>query len=171
MADVDTPDPDAFRAQRAAFAERMGIQVESTGWMPRMSGRVLGLLIVSEAPLTQSEIRDELGASAGAISSSCRELIAKRLAQRVSIVGQRQAAMELHPAAWRILEEDGLRGVQDYAALAKNALGDFAEGSIAARNLMRTRDYFAVVEQRMLSVLEWLDDGNGILGDEDAASR
>jgi|GEM_PF-1442286 len=149
---------DARRARRAAFVERVGLQVESSGWMPRMSGRMLGLLLVSERPITQAEIREELLASVGAISAASRELIAKRLARRVSIPGSRHTAMELHPEAWRSLEEDGLRGVHDYSALAKDGLEDFDPDSTAARNLERMRDYFAVVEERMRHVLSWLDE-------------
>ncbi|MGF2949302.1 GbsR/MarR family transcriptional regulator [Microbacterium alcoholitolerans] len=155
---MSTPSHDAHKAKRAAFVEKVGLQVESTGWMPRMSGRVLGLLLVSEQPVTQAEIREELLASVGAISSASRELIAKRLARRVSIPGSRHTAMELHPDAWRSLEEDGLRGVQDYSALARGGLEDFAPHSAAARNLQRMRDYFAVVEERMQHVLGWLDE-------------
>ncbi len=125
-----------------------------------MTGRVLGLLLVSEGPITQAEMREELLASVGAISGASRELLAKRLAQRVSIAGSRKTAMELHPEAWRILEEDGLRGVQDYTSLATSALGNFDPDSAAAENLKRMRDYFAVVEGRMRFVLNWFDDRN-----------
>lgn len=155
---MSTPSDEAQKAKRAAFVEKVGLQVESTGWMPRMSGRMLGLLLVSENPITQAEIREELLASVGAISSASRELLAKRLARRVSIPGSRHTAMELHPDAWRSLEEDGLRGVQDYSALAKDGLDGFAPDSAAARNLGRMRDYFAVVEERMRHVLSWLDE-------------
>ncbi|MFP1602945.1 GbsR/MarR family transcriptional regulator [Microbacterium sp. 2216-1] len=155
---MSTPSDDVHKATRAAFIEKVGLQVESAGWMPRMSGRMLGLLLVAEHPVTQAEIREELLASVGAISSASRELIAKRLARRVGVPGSRHTAMELHPDAWRSLEEDGMRGVQDYSALARGALEEFPPDSTAARNLQRMRDYFAVVEERMQHVLRWLDD-------------
>ncbi len=142
----------------ADFIEKMGLQVESTGWMPRMSGRVLGALLVSDGPVTQSELREALLASLGAISGATRDLLAKRLAQRVHIPGSRQAGLQLHPDAWRILEEDGLRGVQDYLSLAAGGLLDIGNAdSPSSQNLQRMRDYFAEVEERMLSVIAWLD--------------
>lgn len=148
---------DLETAKRAAFIEKVGLQVESTAWMPRMSGRVLGLLLVASEPLTQTQIREELGASVGAVSNATRELIDKRLAQRVGVPGSRNIAFELRPDAWRSLEEDGLRGVRDYSMLARDGLADFPIDSAAARNLAHMQEYFAVVEERMRSVLSWLD--------------
>lgn len=154
-----TADRSADRdAARADFIERLGLKVEGTGWMPRMSGRVLGCVLVADAPMTQTELRDALGASVGAISAACRELLAKRLMQRVSIAGSRQAGMQLHPDAWRILEEDGLNDVREYSALATSGLDELGEAdSPAAHNLQRMAEYFAFVEQRMKEVLEWHD--------------
>lgn len=163
--DVPEPAPEASRTSalmdpaRSEFIEKMGIQVETTGWMPRMTGRVLGALLVSDEPVTQSELREMLLASLGAISGATRDLLAKRLAQRVNIPGSRQAGLQLHPDAWRILEEDGLRAVQDYLSLAAGGLLDIGNADTpSSQNLQRMRDYFAVVEERMLSVMAWLEN-------------
>jgi DNA-binding transcriptional regulator GbsR (MarR family) len=154
MTDHDSPDT----AVRRDFIEKMGLQVESLGWMPRMTGRVLGCLLVSDGPVTQSELREQLDASLGSVSASCQVLLRKRLAQRVNIPGSRQAGIQLHVDAWRSLEEDGLQSVQDYASLADCALRDLGTtDSVSARNLERMSAYFAAVEERMRGVLGWLD--------------
>ncbi len=147
-----------FNPAQADFVEKMGLHVESTGWMPRMSGRVFGALLVSNGPISQSELRSALGASLGAISGATRDLLAKRLAQRVSIPGSRQVGLELHVDAWRMLEEDGLRVAQDYQALVTEGLESIGlNDSPSSQNLQRMREYFGVVEERMVSVLNWFE--------------
>lgn len=161
-----TNDVPKFSDAAHDFIEEVGLKVETSAWMPRMSGRVLGALLVSNEPLTQADLRETLLASMGSISSATRDLLGKRLAQRVHIPGSRQAGIQLHPDAWRILEEDGLKAVQDYFALAEGALRELGEaGTPSSDNLMRMRDYFAVVEERMRHVLEWLDSTSGTSGD------
>lgn len=143
---------------RAEFIEKFGLIVESVGWMPRMTGRLLGCLLVSDIPLTQSQLRERLGASLGSVSSSSRVLLSKRIAQRVSIPGSRQTGLQLHPDPWRILEDDGLRTAHDYAQLASlthDSLHD--QKSTAARNLKRMRDYFATVEDHGAQIIAWLE--------------
>lgn len=153
-----TRDSGLFSPAQVDFVEKMGLQVESVGWMPRMSGRVFGALLVSDGPLSQSELREVLQASLGAISGATRELLGMRLAQRVALPGTRQVGLELHHDAWRMLEEGGLRAVQDYQTVVAGGLNDIGiNDSPSSQNLQRMRAYFAVVEERMVSVLEWLD--------------
>ena len=144
---------------RAEFVEALGFLVESIRWMPRMNGRVLGCLLVADGPLTQAELRDQLDASLGAVSTATRALLEKRFALRVGLSGSRQTGLVIHPDAWRNMEEDGIAGVQEYSTLALTtleALGD--EESPAATHLRQMNDYFVEVERRMRAILVWFDE-------------
>lgn len=144
---------------RAEFIEALGFLVETVRWMPRMTGRVLGCLLVADAPLTQADIRDQLDASLGAVSTATRALLDKRFALRVSLPGTRQTGLVIHPDAWRNMEEDGISGVQDYANLALHTLEELGdEDSPATQSLREMNAYFTHVEKRMREVLAWFDE-------------
>ncbi len=140
------------------FIEKFGLIVESVGWLPRMTARLFGCLLVAAEPLTQAQLREILGASLGSVSASSRDLLSKRIAERVNIPGSRQTGLQLHPDPWRILEEDGLRTAQDYARLASQThetLG--AANPAAAENMKRMRDYFTTVEEHGVAIIAWLE--------------
>lgn len=144
---------------RAEFIEALGFLVESIRWMPRMTGRVLGCLLVADAPLTQADLREQLDASLGAVSAATRTLLDKRFALRVALPGNRQTGFVIHPDTWRNLEEDGITEVQDYADLSMHTLRELGEEeSPAATNLRKMNAYFTEVERRMRAVLQWFDE-------------
>jgi hypothetical protein len=71
------------------FTEEFGVLFEQWGF-PRMSGRILGWLMVCD-PQHQSaaELSEVLGASKGSISTSTRLLIASGLVERIGMPGER----------------------------------------------------------------------------------
>ncbi|HEX4445043.1 MAG TPA: MarR family transcriptional regulator [Galbitalea sp.] len=72
------------------FVERAGLVFEDEG-MPRMAGRILGFLMVSE-PRQQSipGLIEALGASSGSVSTMTRYLERQGYIERVSIRGDRK---------------------------------------------------------------------------------
>ena len=157
---------------RAEFIEALGFLVETIRWMPRMTGRVLGCLLVADAPLTQAELRDQLDASLGAVSGATRSLLEKRFALRVSLPGSRQTGLVIHPDAWRNMEEDGIGNVRDYAKLAQHTLSALGEtDSPAAQSLGNMHAYFTQVEARMRDVLAWFDETQARPQDPGAQAR
>ena len=153
------PNEEKTGDERAEFVEALGFLVERIRWMPRMTGRVLGCLLVADGPLTQADLREQLDASLGAVSAATRTLLDKRFALRVALSGNRQTGLIIHPDAWRNMEEDGIAEVQDYADLSLHtlrALGD--ENSPATANLRKMNTYFVEVEQRMRGILQWFDE-------------
>lgn len=143
---------------RTEFIEKFGLIVENVSWLPRMTGRLFGCLLVADQPLTQAHLREILGASLGSVSASSRVLVSKRIAQRVNIPGSRQTGLQLHPDPWRILEEDGLKTAQDYALLASTTHDALAQKNpAAAENMKRMRDYFTTVEEHGKLIISWLE--------------
>jgi len=139
------------------FVEELGLLVEDTGWMSRTAGRVLGLLLVAERPLSQPELCRSLQVSAGSVSTVTRLLIDKRLIKRVALTGERKVMFEVPADAWSAMEEDGLRVVRRYRSLADAALAGLgAEQDAARAGLERMNRYFQIVDLRMQSVLSEL---------------
>src|SRR3954467_2860948 len=64
------------------FVERMGVVLESDG-LPRIAGRIFGLLLVSEDPHSLDDLAAELRVSKGSVSTNARLLEQRGLLERV----------------------------------------------------------------------------------------
>src|SRR5438445_13508540 len=76
----------------------------ATEGLPRMAGRILGLLLVCEPPeRTAAELARELHASAGSISTMTRLLERAQLIERVSRAGERADRFRITPEQGSVL--------------------------------------------------------------------
>jgi DNA-binding transcriptional regulator GbsR (MarR family) len=69
-------------AQTVNFIERMGLALESDG-LPRIAGRIFGLLLVSEDAHSLDDLAAELRVSKGSVSTNARLLEQRGLLERV----------------------------------------------------------------------------------------
>jgi DNA-binding transcriptional regulator GbsR (MarR family) len=69
-------------AQTANFTERMGLALESDG-LPRIAGRIFGLLLVSEDSRSLDDLAAELRVSKGSVSTNARLLEERGLVERI----------------------------------------------------------------------------------------
>jgi hypothetical protein len=72
-----------------AFIEGMGVYFAQFD-LPRIFGRLVGLLMVSERPLAHEEIARTLGVARGSVSTNMRLALALDLAERVAVRGDRR---------------------------------------------------------------------------------
>jgi DNA-binding transcriptional regulator GbsR (MarR family) len=104
------------------FVEEMGLMFEMMG-MPRMAGRVFGLLLISDPPQqSSSDLAEGLQASKGSISSMTRLLIQIGLIERVGIPGERRDYFQIKPHAWGQLMEQQISQVKMLRQLAERGL-------------------------------------------------
>lgn len=89
---MSTPDQD--------FVERMGLLVEADG-LPRIGGRLFGLLILSDQPRSLDELADSLGVSKASISTDARRLLERGVVERVTRPGDRRDYYRLAPDFYR----------------------------------------------------------------------
>src|SRR5215208_5593062 len=66
----------------AHFVERMGLALEADG-LPRIAGRIFGLLLISENPRSLDALAAELRVSKGSVSTNARMLEQRGLLERV----------------------------------------------------------------------------------------
>jgi DNA-binding transcriptional regulator GbsR (MarR family) len=71
------------------FVERAGVLWENDG-LPRIAGRIYGLMLVSEDALSLDEIADSLGVSKASVSTDTRLLERMGFIERVSKPGDRK---------------------------------------------------------------------------------
>ncbi|MDY8108924.1 MarR family transcriptional regulator [Fulvimarina sp. 2208YS6-2-32] len=88
------PAPTSFPSRplpeaHAIFIERMGDHMEMEG-MPRIAGRLFGLMLVDQGPISFSELAERLNVSRGSISTNARLLESQGLILRVDVAGERQ---------------------------------------------------------------------------------
>ncbi|MYV99432.1 hypothetical protein GT354_14275 [Streptomyces sp. SID3343] len=80
--------------------EDFGLQVgQAMGWPP-MAGRAAGVLMLSESPLTMTQLMSTLGASKGSVSEITRLLITNGTVQRYKPAGSRQFLYRWRSDAW-----------------------------------------------------------------------
>ncbi len=111
------PVSEAFEAARRQFVEDYGVFVESRGQLPRMAGRIMGQLLLTNDELqTQADLCQALQASAGAISATLRLLVERDYVERVSLPGIRKDYYRIAEEIWtRNLE----RAQQHYAVFTE----------------------------------------------------
>jgi DNA-binding MarR family transcriptional regulator len=117
----------------SAFVERAGCVCERDG-LPRIAGRILGLLLVSPEPLALDAIAERLGVSRASVSTDARRLVEQGLLERVGRPGDRKdyyqmaadshvRSLEQRLAAVRqflgLLDEAGRLAVADVAVHAR----------------------------------------------------
>lgn len=85
------------------FVEDIGMFFESQR-MPRMAGRMIGLLLISEPPaLTTADFCDSLAMSKASVSTNTRFLIQMGLIEKIGQIGERRDLFRIHPRAHELL--------------------------------------------------------------------
>ncbi len=110
---------------------------------PRMQGRVLGYLMLSNAPYVSSaELAEALHASTGSISAATKVLVDEGFIKRVGIAGQRSFFFRAEEDVWGAFlatEARYLHRRQLFAEQALQALGP--EDELPRTRFLNMRDY------------------------------
>jgi DNA-binding transcriptional regulator GbsR (MarR family) len=80
----------------AHFIERMGLALESDG-MPRIAGRIFGLLLVSEEARSLDELAGDLGVSKASVSTNARMLEQRGVLERIGRPADRRDYYRIPP--------------------------------------------------------------------------
>lgn len=82
------------------FVERLGVILETDG-LPRIAGRLFGVLILSPEPLSLDELARRLGVSKASVSVDARLLEQRGVLERVSLPGDRKDYYAMAPDLFR----------------------------------------------------------------------
>ena len=77
-----------------AFVEQLGMIYQAEG-MPRIAGRIIGLMILNARPFSFDELAKVLKISRGSVSTNTRMLESFGILKRVSAPGERQDYFQL----------------------------------------------------------------------------
>ena len=142
--------PAPAEALLADFARVIG---RTMGWPP-VAGRTAGVLMLGAEPMTARQLRDEVGASAGAMSEVTRLLIDNGVVRRFKEPGARHFVYEWRPDAWAGCLEHQVRQVGELRELAHRSAERGA--GLPAPAGERIRDmvaYYDVVADRLAALL------------------
>jgi len=139
--------------ERQRFLEEFGVLFEQHG-LPRMAGRILGWLLISNPPhQSTDEMAEALMASKGSISTTTRLLIQFNLIERFSFPGVRHDYFRVKPGACYQMLRDSLVHITTMRQLCERAL-ELLEGKANREQLEEMRDMYALFEREFPILLE-----------------
>ena len=90
---------------RAVFIEGMGAASATSGVLSQLQGRIFGVLLLEDHPLSLDEIAEALQLSKSNISINIRGLVEWHLVRRVSVPNSRRDHYEAASDFWRVMQE------------------------------------------------------------------
>jgi len=141
--------------EKRSFVEELGLFFEQSG-MPRMAGRILGWLLLSDPPhQSLNELAEALIASKGSISTTTRLLVQIGLIERISLPGVRHSYFRIRPSASQHLLKQGAEQVTILRKLAERGLELLEDkASLTRQGLEEMRDMYTFFEREYPALLE-----------------
>jgi DNA-binding transcriptional regulator GbsR (MarR family) len=136
-------------------AEEMGLFYERLGG-PRMAGRLLGWLVVSDEPhFTAAGLAEVLQASKGSISTTTRLLEHGGILERFTRPGERKTYFRLRPQWWIYMFHRRTALLAQTKEMAQRWI-ERLDGTSAERvaRLTEMRDFYEFMEREMPAMLE-----------------
>lgn len=125
------------------FVDSMGVYFERYGLAP-IGGRMLGLLIIADRPLSLDDMAHALYVSRASVSTNIRLIVTSGLAEPFNVPGDRRDYYRFGPDTWELT----LRTELD-AILMMRRIGE--------RGLAAARPTETVAQERLRELLEFCD--------------
>lgn len=141
------------RAQVMRFIETLGAMWESYG-LPRGAGRIFGLLLVADRPLTGEDISRALRVSRSNVSTDVRRLLTLGIVERTRVPGDRSGYYVFSPHAWEHTLAIRRAEARRYRDLAEQTMEELATGHPGRRRLEELKawaEIFTEAIDRMLA--------------------
>ncbi len=138
------------------WIERMGLAIERLG-ASRTFGRLFGLLLVAERPLSLDEMAEQLSVSKASISTNARLCEQLQMVRRISIPGDRRDYYEMVPGSFERMLAVRMQVLQQMIDLADEGLAAVGSGNPRVRaRLTEMRDFYQWTGMEMAAVLaQW----------------
>jgi DNA-binding transcriptional regulator GbsR (MarR family) len=123
------------------FIERMGLTFEHMG-ATRTMGRLMGLLLVADKPLSLNELVSLLQVSKATVSTNARLTDQLGLTQRVSIPGDRRDFYQILPGAFERAAARRMAAIHQLIELSQQGLEAIEQDNDTARARLQTMQEF-----------------------------
>ncbi len=149
MPDVEHLSPDV-----QAFVERVGLYYARYG-LPRIGGRILGLLLIAERPLTLDDIAGALKVSRASVSTNVRQAVAFGFAEQVGVPGDRRDYYQFPESGWDRALLMNIEAVKGLQALAERGVASVSsEDTVARDRLEEMLEFSAILLDDSYAILE-----------------
>jgi DNA-binding transcriptional regulator GbsR (MarR family) len=140
------------------FIEDIGLFFEQMG-MPRMAGRILGVLLISDPPAQSiTEIAEQLKASKSSVSIMARLLVENGLIERVASPIPRRDYYRFKPGGWVIYMRQWLGLMAALHQITERGMALMEDKPLQLRErLQEAHDLFSFVEQEFPTLLSALE--------------
>jgi DNA-binding transcriptional regulator GbsR (MarR family) len=139
------------------FIEDIGLFFDQMG-MPRMAGRILGFLLISDPPAQSiSDIAQALMASKSSVSIMARLLVENGLIERAAPPVPRRDYYRFKPGGWILYMRQWLELMAGLHEITERGLALMADKPPELRGrLMEAHDLFSMIEERFPTLLDTL---------------
>jgi DNA-binding transcriptional regulator GbsR (MarR family) len=138
------------------FVERAGLHWENDG-LPRIAGRIYGLMMITEDALSLDEIADALGVSKASVSTDTRLLERLGFVERVSKPGDRKDYYQHTEGSFERAIAERIRRMHELESLIE--AGRELAVSRAVRDRLADHHFaFSQITKSLQSTLEALQD-------------
>ena len=151
MAELDTLSPSLRE-----FIESMGIYFERYG-LPRIGGRILGLLMVADRPLSLDDMASTLHVSRASVSTNMRLISASSLADHISLPGDRRDYYRFGRDTWERALKTEVEGIVLLRRIAERGLAAVSDAENTAREHLEEALEFCdlLVKDRQRTMERW----------------
>ncbi len=146
------------RIEEMHFIEDIALFFEGMG-MPRMAGKILGVLLISDPPAQSiTDIGEKLNASKSSVSIMARLLVENGLIERVASPIPRRDYYRFKDGGWILYMRQWLAMMRELHKIAERGLA-LMDGKSAAlqERLLEAHDLFSLIEERFPALLERLE--------------
>jgi DNA-binding transcriptional regulator GbsR (MarR family) len=143
------------------FIEDIGLFFEQLG-MPRMAGRILGVLLISDPPAQSiTDIGLRLGASKSSVSVMARFLAEKGLIERVASPMPRRDYFRFKPGGWILYLQQWMELLSGLHKITERGLALMDEKPAELKQrLMEAHALFSYLEEKFPSLLRHMEQGD-----------
>jgi DNA-binding transcriptional regulator GbsR (MarR family) len=142
-------------AIRADFIEKSGLISQAEG-LPRVAGRVFGMLIFDGETVSFSDLAKRLQVSRASISTSIRLLEERGLVKRITKAGQRGDFFQLAPNPYATLLEGVHKRTQSTRDEIMQTIGALPANAEANMRLTEYADFYASLESAVTVAIDEL---------------
>ena len=141
------------------FIEDIGLYFEQMG-LPRMAGRILGALLISDPPAQSiTDLVERLNASKSSISIMARLLVERGLIERVASPIPRRDYYHFKPGGWKIYMHQWLGLMSGLHQITERGLALMSDKPEELKQrLQEAHDLFSSLEQEFPAILKKINE-------------
>jgi DNA-binding transcriptional regulator GbsR (MarR family) len=145
----------ALTPELTRFIDGMGMYFENQG-IPRIGGRILGLLMIAHWPLSAEDIASLLGVSRASLSTNFKLLLSSGMVEKASMPGDRSTYYIFSDSAMEQRIAVGIRSVISFKRLVSQALAALPPKDPSRHHLDVSLDWSdLLIESFNSAMTEW----------------